>query len=77
MAGAWSLVMLYDYAHGHDFAAEGLEQDRPLFTLFDPPLAARYLAFGEDFSRVDFRRHSKAINPRLAHYGFGFADLLP
>jgi ABC-type sugar transport system substrate-binding protein len=74
--GAWSLVMLYDYAHGHDFASEGLEQDRPLFTLFDPALAKRYLEFGEDFSRVDFRRHSKTLNPKLAHYGFRFEDLL-
>lgn len=76
MTGAWTVVMLYDYAHGRDFADEGLEQDRPLFALFDPGLAERYLGFGEDFSKLDFRRHSKVLNKGLKKYGFSFADLL-
>jgi ABC-type sugar transport system substrate-binding protein len=76
ITGAWSVVMLYDYAHGRDFSDEGLELDRPMFTLFDPPLAERYLAFGEDFSRFDFRRHSKALNKGLKRYNFEFGQLL-
>ena len=31
MAGAWALVMLYDYAHGVDFASEGLELRTSIF----------------------------------------------
>ena len=76
ITGAWSVVMLYDYAHGRDFADEGLELDRPMFTLFDAPLAERYLAFGEDFSTVDFRRHSKALNKALKRYNFEFGEIL-
>ena len=75
-AGAWSVVMLYDYAHGRDFAEEGLEFDRPMFTLFDAALAERYLAFGEDFTRVDFRRQSKVLNKGLKRYNFEFGQLL-
>lgn len=76
VAGAWAVVMLYDYAHGRDFADEGLELDRPMFTLFDPALAERYLAFGEDFGKVDFRRHSKVLNKSLKRYNFEFGQLL-
>ena len=47
-----------------------------MFSLFDAPLAERYLAFGEDFTRLDFRRHSKVLNTRLKKYDFGFGQLL-
>jgi ABC-type sugar transport system substrate-binding protein len=76
ITGAWAVVMLYDYAHGRDFTDEGLELDRPMFTLFDAALAERYLAFGEDFSRVDFRRHSKVLNKGLKRYDFEFGQIL-
>lgn len=77
ITGAWSIVMLYDYAHGRDFADEGLELDRPMFTLFDAAKSNAYLArFGEKFDRVDFRRYSKALNPRLKRYDFDFGQLL-
>jgi ABC-type sugar transport system substrate-binding protein len=75
--GAWAVVMVYDYAHGHDFAGEGLELDRPMFTLFDAARATTYLGrFGEKFDRIDFRRYSKALNPRLKRYDFDFGQLL-
>lgn len=75
-AGAWGLVMLYDYHHGKDFAKEGLELRVPLFTLFDELQAQRFLTrFGEeDFSAVDFRQFSKHLRPRLHRYQF---SLLP
>ena len=37
LTGAWALVMLYDHAHGSDFATEGLEQVRPMFALLTSP----------------------------------------
>jgi ABC-type sugar transport system substrate-binding protein len=78
MAGAWALVMIYDHAHGHDFASEGLELDRPMFVLFDPALARRYLArFADGVPPLDFRPRSKALNPRRERYDFDFATLLP
>ena len=79
IAGAWSLVMLYDYHHGRDFAAEeGLEMDQSMFVLFTPSLADRFLERYGDmrFERVDFRRFSKVLNPKLKRYDFSFGQLL-
>lgn len=78
IAGAWSLVMLYDYHHGRDFGDEGLELVRPMFTLFNDRSAAQFMQrYGKlDFSRVDFRRYSKQHNPGLRRYNFDFRQLL-
>lgn len=79
MAGAWALVMLYDYHHGRDFARdEGLELDQSMFVLFSPQLADRFLErYGQlNFDRIDFRRFSKALNPKLKRYDFNFGQLL-
>ena len=77
ITGAWALVLIYDYAHGRDFKDEGLEFDRTMFTLFDANKAERFnTLYGEDFSRIDFRRYSKALNPALKSYDFDFGQLL-
>ena len=79
ICGAWSLVLLYDYAHGRDFARdEGVELDQSMFMLFSLPEAERFeQRFGElDFGQVDFRRYSKVLNPRLRRYNFAFRQLL-
>lgn len=78
LAGAWALVMLYDYHEGRDFAAdEGLELMRPMFMLFTKPDAQRYLArFGEGIRDLDFRRYSKALNPGIKRYAFDPQPLL-
>ena len=77
MAGAWALVMLYDYAHGVDFASEGLELTQPMFILFDPPAIDRFeKRFSAAQSPLNFRHYSKALNPRLKTYGFEINKLL-
>lgn len=81
MAGAWALVMLYDHHHGHDFADEGLELERPMFMLFDKAEARRYLArfgnnSGNGMAGLDFRVYSKHLQPRLRHYRFELEALL-
>ena len=77
ITGAWSLVMIYDYHHGRDFAEEGLELRRPMFAEFTPQLADRYIErFGSGFDGVDSSRYSKVRNPKLKRYNFGFAQLL-
>lgn len=78
IAGAWSLVMLYDYHHGRDFADEGLELDQPMFASFTPKLADRYLErYGEmRFEQVNFRPFSKVLNPARKRYEFNFEQLL-
>ena len=77
IAGAWALVMIYDYHHGRDFADEGLELERPMFAEFTPQLSDRYLdRFSKGFQSVDFRRYSKVKNPQIKRYNFSFAQLL-
>ena len=77
ITGAWTLVMIYDYHHGRDFADEGLELERPMFAEFTPPLADRYIQqFSNGFDSIDFSRYSKVKNPQLKRYNFGFAQLL-
>ncbi|MDR7378376.1 ABC-type sugar transport system substrate-binding protein [Rhodoferax ferrireducens] len=77
IAGAWALVMLYDYHHGRDFADEGLQLEASMFVLFDPAMARKFEArFGQRYDSIDFRRYSKVLNPKLARYSFGFAQLL-
>lgn len=77
ITGAWALVMLHDHARGRDFAEEGLEFTRPMFTLFDAELAERFeKRFGKDYESLDFRRYSKVLNPRVKRYEFGFVQLL-
>lgn len=78
LAGAWSLVMLYDYAHGLDFASEGLEQQRPMFVLLEGPALARWSQHAAQplAQQWDFRSHSKRLNPRRTVYGYEFEPLL-
>lgn len=77
-AGAWGLVMLYDYQHGKDFKKEGLELNPPLFMLLDEERAQRFLTrFGdEDFSTIDFRQFSKHLQPQLRAYQFSLQSAL-
>ena len=78
ITGAWALVMIYDYANGSDFAAEGFDLDRPMFILFDAHQAELFLTrFGEgDYNHIDFKKYSKSLNPRLKSYNFSFEQLL-
>jgi ABC-type sugar transport system substrate-binding protein len=77
ITGAWALVMIYDHAHGRDFADEGLELDRPMFILFDASSADRFLArFGDSYQKINFRRYSKVLNPQIKRYNFSFSQLM-
>lgn len=78
IAGAFGLVMLYDYHHGKDFKEEGLELDRSMFILFSKEDARRFQRhFGQlNFDQVDFRKFSKVLNPKLRKYEFNFRQIL-
>lgn len=77
MTGAWALVMLFDHAHGVDFDTEGLEQEQPMFVLFDARLAQRLAQRLLDPAHpLDYRRYSKALNPQRQHYDFSLLPLL-
>ncbi|MFZ6849660.1 ABC transporter substrate-binding protein [Undibacterium sp. RuRC25W] len=78
VAGAFALVMLYDYHHGKDFVDEGLELERSMFILFDRENAQRFESlFGKlNFDQVDFKKFSKIYHPSLKKYEFSFKQLL-
>jgi len=72
MTGAWALILLHDYFHGRDFAEIGTELQFPIFSSLDRRNVDRYLAvFGDgDWNKIDFRKFSKVLNPRLLQYTF-------
>ncbi len=78
VAGAFGLVMLYDYHHGRDFVDEGMELERSMFILFSADDARRFQhLFGDmNFDQVDFKRFSKVIHPAIKKYDFSFRQLL-
>lgn len=77
MAGAWALVMIHDYHQGKDFANEGLVLTKPMFVMFTPELAKRYIAqFEEGLKIMDFRRFSKAYTSTVTRYDFRLDRLL-
>lgn len=78
LEGAWSLILLHDYHHGHDFVDDlGVEIHTRL-----QPLAAdngqQYLNRITDFdwNRVDFRQFSKVHNPTLNRYQWPLNEVL-
>lgn len=78
LIGAWALVMLYDHANGIDFAADGGLRRRLdyLHVVTRANLRDYERAFSERERPIDFRRYSKAHNPKVTRYDFGLAALL-
>lgn len=77
--GAWALVMLYDYHHGHDFAAVGpIERSEPLFVMLTPRQAGRFLEWqaATRLSGLDFKAFSRAHRPGLRDYRFSILPFL-
>jgi ABC-type sugar transport system substrate-binding protein len=83
MAGAWALVMIYDYHHGNDFANGDTDQEKrfqyKMFTAIDKQNIEPFLnKFTElDWGKIDFRKFSKVLNPRISTYNFNFETVLP
>lgn len=78
MMGAWSLVLLYDYQHGQDFAREGLQLRPAVFSAVSSAQAQRFLQLfaDNDFRGIRFKQFSKFANPALQRYAFDFSTLL-
>lgn len=77
LAGAWAMVLLYDYHHGVDFISEGLELHRPMFTLFEARSSSQFeRRFNAASGALDFRRFSKHLNPKVRVYDFDVQKLL-
>ncbi|WP_421899372.1 ABC transporter substrate-binding protein [Maridesulfovibrio sp.] len=78
MTGGWGLVMLYDYHHGYDFAGKaGPLIRKRIFGVIDEDNVECYLnkfSF-RDWSKIDFRKFSKAYNKK-SDYDFSVKALL-
>lgn len=69
--GGWTMVLLYDYHHGRDFASDRVDW-RPKMTAITESTWSRYhqLTNRTGYSRIDFRKFSKVLNPTLKRYDF-------
>ena len=77
LAGAWAMVMIYDYHHGIDFVEEGLELQRNMFILFDKKSSVDFEKhFGHASVPLNFKIFSKSINPSIKEYDFDVKRLL-
>lgn len=78
MEGGWLMVLLYDYHHGKDFAkSEGLSiQSR--MNIIDQSNVRDYLKNFKDrkWERIDFKKLSKVLNPRVKKYDFSLKTIL-
>lgn len=77
MEGGWVMVLLYDYAHGIDFAAESVSMTSRMSALTQENLDAYLTHFGDqDWSKIDFTAFSKQEHPELERYHFGIDAIL-
>lgn len=78
MAGAWAMVMLYDYHHGLDFIdAEGnAELHHSMFVLIDQHSARQLLEQRKAGDSMDFCPYSRVCNPARDQYDFSYSGRL-
>jgi ABC-type sugar transport system substrate-binding protein len=72
MTGGWALVLLYDYHHGRDFAEEGVQFQRQIFSALHSGNIDVFLEkLGDrNWSKIDFTKFSKVLNPTIKEYDF-------
>ena len=76
--GAWAMVLLHDYHHGLDFAAQGgPAQKLDYMVVVNRDTAAQYdrVVYQED-KTLDFGNYSKVRHPRAGRYDFSLAQLV-
>ena len=72
---AWSVVLLHDYHHGHDF---GASIARSRYVALTQANLERYALFFDEkrWPEIRFSRFSRANNPELGDFDFGVDTLL-
>ena len=77
MTGGWTLVLLYDYHHGRDFAEEGTQLKYKIFGALDSGNIDQFMKkFGDqDWCKIDFKRFSKVLNPTVSKYPFSVESI--
>ncbi|NRA44847.1 MAG: ABC transporter substrate-binding protein [Oligoflexales bacterium] len=70
MEAGWVMVMLYDYHHGKDFAkSEGLSIQSKMNVIHKDNVSAYLKHFGDrNWDKIDFKKFSKVLNPKLKKY---------
>ena len=78
MIGGLSLILLYDYHWGKDFAQEGVQLKMKIFEVFDAENIDNYLSkFGdENWGEINFTAFSKVLNPSVQTYNFSLKAFL-
>ena len=76
--GAWAIVLLHDYHHGLDFAAQGgVAQKLDYMYVVNRDNAPRYdRAVYKREGALDFSAYSKVLHPKPGPYDFNLAPLL-
>lgn len=78
LEGAWALVLLHDYHHGHDFAEDLGTQFQTRYIAITADNVQDYLSLiaNTDWNDMDFRRFSKVHNPELKTYRWPLDEVL-
>lgn len=77
MEGGWSVVLLYDYLMGTDFAEVDVVFSSPMSALTADNVTEYLNAFGDqDWSPIDFRSYSRHEHPANNDYDFGLESIL-
>jgi hypothetical protein len=76
LEGAWAMVLLHDYHHGHDFGEERLIWRTRLAPATDANVSRILRCLSGGWARTDFKAFSKVYNPALQHYSLSFGMLL-
>lgn len=77
MEGGWSLLLIYDYHHNHDFINDpGLTHVTPLHTITAENVDEFLeLTSENNFRKIDFKQYSKTVNPDIKKYDFSLETL--
>lgn len=78
LEGAWSLILLYDYHYGFDFADDpGVSSMTSMHSMTsDTVQDYKEKLNNPDWNRIDFKQFSKKHNPDLEMYDFSLGTLL-
>ena len=78
MTGACALIVLYDYLHGIDIKNKNHELNIKIFNSINSNEADEFINYlnESNWSKIDFKRFSKALNPRLKDYNFNSKEIL-
>lgn len=77
LLGSFVMVLLYDYFSGYDFAQESTMMRLGMYTFYPENVGHYAEALADNrWDQIDFSRFSKAHNPQLKKYNFGFQPIL-